>query len=230
MRAASRSESDRGEPSARDHGLRYHRPMRSTFGPLAVFFLLALAGCSGSGNAPATARALECPAGSTFDGRQCIRNLVVTNVACPTGSTWDGAQCVGKLAAACGEGLHLEGSRGCVANDSPPEPPSVPGPTKPDVAPPPTSALGPFDRGAAAMALGVAAQKASSCAKPGSPSRSTHVQITYSPSGEVSSAKVDGPPYAGTPEGGCIAAKFRTAKVPPFSGAPVTVGKSLSVP
>jgi hypothetical protein len=55
------------------------------------------------------------------------------------------------------------------------------------------------------------------------------VKVTFAPSGNVTSAQVEGPPFAGTPVGGCIASAFRGAKVPPFSGAPVTVSKSFSI-
>jgi hypothetical protein len=35
--------------------------------------------------------------------------------------------------------------------------------------------------------------------------------------------------FAGTDVGGCVARLFRAAKVPPFSGDPVTVSKSFSI-
>jgi hypothetical protein len=34
---------------------------------------------------------------------------------------------------------------------------------------------------------------------------------------------------SGSPVGGCIAGKFRAARIPAFEGAPVTVGKSFTV-
>ncbi len=45
----------------------------------------------------------------------------------------------------------------------------------------------------------------------------------------MTSATVQGGPFAGTPTGGCVAGLFRRAKVPPFSGNPVTVSKSFAV-
>lgn len=84
-----------------------------------------------------------------------------------------------------------------------------------------------FDRGAAQGALG--AVNVQSCKKPDGPTGSGHVKITFGPDGTVSSAVVDGGPYPGTPVGGCIAGKFRGAHVPPFSGGPVSVGKSFTV-
>ena len=55
------------------------------------------------------------------------------------------------------------------------------------------------------------------------------MKVTFAPSGNVTSAQVEGPPFAGTPVGGCIASAFRSAKVPPFSGPPVSVSKSFNI-
>lgn len=85
----------------------------------------------------------------------------------------------------------------------------------------------PFDRGAAAAALG--AINVQSCKKPDGPTGTGHVKVTFAPNGSVSSAVVDGGPFPGTPVGGCIAGKFRGAHVPAFSGAPVGVGKSFTI-
>jgi predicted Zn finger-like uncharacterized protein len=85
----------------------------------------------------------------------------------------------------------------------------------------------PFDRGAAAAALG--AVNVSSCKRPDGPTGSGHVTVTFEPSGQVSTAVVDQPPFQGTPVGGCVAGKFRGAHVPPFGGAPVRVGKSFTI-
>jgi len=41
-------------------------------------------------------------------------------------------------------------------------------------------------------------------------------------------ALVSGAPFANTLEGQCMAAKFRTLHVPPFTGAEVIVRKSIS--
>lgn len=96
-------------------------------------------------------------------------------------------------------------------------------------APANTGSLAPFDRGAAAAALGAIANNLQSCKKPGGPVGSGHVQITFAPNGSVSTANVDGGPFPGTPVGGCIAAKFRGAHVPAFSGSPMPVGKSFTL-
>jgi predicted Zn finger-like uncharacterized protein len=86
-----------------------------------------------------------------------------------------------------------------------------------------------FNRGAATSALGAAAGAAKSCKKPDGPTGSGRVKVTFAPSGNVTSAQVEGPPFAGTPVGGCIASAFRSAKVPPFSGPPVSVSKSFNI-
>lgn len=92
----------------------------------------------------------------------------------------------------------------------------------------PAAASGaPFDRGAAAAALG--GVNVASCKKPDGPTGSGHVTVTFDPSGSVSSAAVDGGPFPGTPVGGCIAGKFRGARVPAFGGSPVKVGKSFTL-
>jgi len=85
----------------------------------------------------------------------------------------------------------------------------------------------PFDRGAAAAALG--GVNVQSCKKPDGPTGTGHVKVTFAPDGSVSSAVVDGGPFPGTPVGGCIAGKFRGARVPAFAGAPVGVGKSFTI-
>jgi predicted Zn finger-like uncharacterized protein len=84
-----------------------------------------------------------------------------------------------------------------------------------------------FDRGAAAAALG--AVNVQACKKGDGPTGSGHVSITFSPNGSVSNVVADQPPYQGTAVGGCVAAKFRSARVPAFGGAAQKVGKSFSI-
>ena len=86
-----------------------------------------------------------------------------------------------------------------------------------------------FDRAAAMSALGGAAGAAKGCKKPDGPTGGGKVRVTFAPSGNVTSATVEGPPFAGTPVGGCIASAFRGAHVPPFEGSPVAVSKSFSI-
>jgi hypothetical protein len=53
--------------------------------------------------------------------------------------------------------------------------------------------------------------------------------VTFGPTGEVKTATVRGAPFAGTVEGECIAGKFRSLRVPPFSGDNVTVRRLVTL-
>jgi predicted Zn finger-like uncharacterized protein len=99
------------------------------------------------------------------------------------------------------------------------EEPTAPGP----------STAPPFSKASAISALGGAASSAAGCKKAGGPTGVGKVQVTFAPSGRVTSATVMGPPFAGTAVGGCVAGRFRAAKVPAFAGSPVTVSKSFSI-
>jgi len=96
-------------------------------------------------------------------------------------------------------------------------------------APPPAPPDTEFDRAAARNALASAATQASSCRKEGDPSGTANLTITFAPSGRVTSAQIQGPPFSGTPTGGCIASTMRRASVPAFSGDYVTVSKTIVV-
>ena len=86
-----------------------------------------------------------------------------------------------------------------------------------------------FDRDAARNALASVATQASSCRKVGDPSGTAYLMITFAPSGRVTSAQLQGPPFSGTATGGCIASTMRRASVPAFSGDYVTVSKTIVV-
>ncbi|MEO7037416.1 MAG: hypothetical protein ABI548_25910 [Polyangiaceae bacterium] len=96
-------------------------------------------------------------------------------------------------------------------------------------APPPAAAGTEFDRPAAVAALKSAATQASSCRKNGDPSGTAVLTITFAPSGRVTSAAIQGPPFAGTPTGGCIANTMRHASIPAFDGDRVTVTKTVVI-
>lgn len=104
---------------------------------------------------------------------------------------------------------------------------SKPAPKKEEAAP--VVADQPFNRGAAVSAMSAAASQAASCKKPGGPTGSGKATLTFAPSGRVTSASVTTPPFAGTAVGGCVASVFRRAKVPPFTGNPITVSKSFTI-
>jgi predicted Zn finger-like uncharacterized protein len=86
---------------------------------------------------------------------------------------------------------------------------------------------GSFDRAAASGSLN--SVNIAGCKKPDGPVGAGHVTVTFGPSGTVTTAVVDGGDFPGTPVGGCIAGKYRSAHVPPFSGSPVKVGKSFNL-
>jgi len=96
-------------------------------------------------------------------------------------------------------------------------------------APPPAAPDTEFDRDAARNALASAASQASACRKEGDPSGTANLTITFAPSGRVTSAQIQGPPFSGTATGGCIASTMRRASVPAFSGDYVTVSKTIVV-
>lgn len=92
-----------------------------------------------------------------------------------------------------------------------------------------TTTAAAFDVGAAKAALNAAAANAAGCGTAGGPKGSGKVQVTFAPSGRVTSANVVSGPFGGTSVGGCVASKFRAARVPAFSGSPQTVAKSFTV-
>ncbi|MCC6215288.1 MAG: zinc-ribbon domain-containing protein [Polyangiaceae bacterium] len=95
--------------------------------------------------------------------------------------------------------------------------------------PAPTGGGAPFNKGAAVAALSSAASAASACKRPGGPTGTGRATVTFAPSGRATNATVSGGAFGGTSVGGCIASVFRRAKVPPFDGDPVTVGKSFTI-
>jgi hypothetical protein len=138
--------------------------------------------------------------------------------------------------AASSSSLRAEPSKPSSTESKPEAGPAAPPPAakeepkpEPKSEPPSAEPAGPFDRAAATAALNASSTQASACRKEGDPSGVASVVITFAPSGRVTSANVSGPPFAGTPTGGCIAAALRKAKVPPFEGDRVTVSKTIVV-
>jgi len=99
----------------------------------------------------------------------------------------------------------------------------------PAVAAPPLAARarGDFNTQAAREALEDAAGRASKCRNMDSPSGTARVAVTFAPSGQVTTAVIESGPFVGTAAGSCVASKFRSARVPPFSGDAVLVRKSV---
>lgn len=120
-----------------------------------------------------------------------------------------------------------------VANATEEPPPDAPEvepakPTSTTPLPPPGTASAAFDKNAAASALSKVPVQA--CTQPGGPTGSGHVTLTFAPlTGHIVSVALDGGPFAGTPTGSCIMQAFRRAKVAPFGGAAVRVGKSFTL-
>jgi predicted Zn finger-like uncharacterized protein len=86
----------------------------------------------------------------------------------------------------------------------------------------------PFNMGEAKARLAAIAGSVQGCKK-GDTTGTGRVVVTFSPGGNVQSAAVSGPPFEGTPTGACVAARFRGAHVPAFSGSPFSVSKSFSI-
>ena len=84
--------------------------------------------------------------------------------------------------------------------------------------------IGRRHRAASALARISVAHCASDASGPG------HVSVTFGPQGGVTSAVVDGGPYMGTGSGRCVQNAFMGARVPPFAGGAVTVGRNFVVP
>ncbi len=108
------------------------------------------------------------------------------------------------------------------------EPTPTPAPTATAAADPGSGGRD-FNKGAATTALSAAAGRAKGCKTADGPTGSASVRVVFAPSGNVTSANVQGPPFAGTPVGGCIASAFRGASVPPFDGSPVAVSKTVNI-
>jgi len=86
-----------------------------------------------------------------------------------------------------------------------------------------------ISRPAAAVAISVAGRRAAACTTPDDARSTMPVSVTFAPSGRVTTATVDGGPFAGTAVGGCIARALRGASVAPFEGSPVTVHSSVRI-
>lgn len=86
-----------------------------------------------------------------------------------------------------------------------------------------------FDVAAAKAALSAAAANAAACGQPGGPTGPGKVQLTFAPSGRVTTATVIEGPFGGTAVGGCVSSTFKRARVPAFDGAPQTVTKAFKI-
>ncbi len=87
---------------------------------------------------------------------------------------------------------------------------------------------GDFNKDAARQSLDDAGQRANSCRTVDTPVGVARVAVTFAPTGNVTAAVIESGPFVGTAAGGCVASKFRSARVPAFAGDPITVHKSFS--
>jgi hypothetical protein len=99
----------------------------------------------------------------------------------------------------------------------------------PPLAAAPPVATTDISRPAVAVAISVAGRRAASCTADNDARSTMPVSVTFAPSGRVTTATVDGGPFAGTAVGSCIARALRGATVGPFDGAPVTVHSSVRI-
>ncbi len=123
-------------------------------------------------------------------------------------------------------------NNGGVASPSTPTPRPEEAPKPTADAPPaeaPTPTLPDFDPGAARQALAQGAASAHSCRGPDDPSGVARITIIFAPSGRVTTARIGGPPFQGTPAGSCIAQKFQHLHVPAFAGEAVTITKEVTI-
>jgi hypothetical protein len=86
-----------------------------------------------------------------------------------------------------------------------------------------------FNAKAAKLAIDRIVPRLKGCKQPGEPPGQATVTVTFAPTGRVSSAQVTTTRYAGTRTGSCITQRLREARVPEFTGAPVTVKRSVAV-
>jgi predicted Zn finger-like uncharacterized protein len=142
----------------------------------------------------------------------------------------------GKVAAAAPQGGGGGGGGGAAAAPPPPKQDSLAAAMAGGAAPTPAAGGGggggagtePFNMGEAKARLAAAAAAVQSCKK-GDATGTGKVVVMFAPSGAAQSASINGPPFEGTPTGNCVAARFRTVRVPAFSGSPFSVSKSFTI-
>jgi DNA-directed RNA polymerase specialized sigma24 family protein len=110
---------------------------------------------------------------------------------------------------------------------APSAPSATPQPPRAPVAPPAPTAESVFDRKEAARAL--AAIDVQGCATATSASAPSHAVVTFAPDGSVASVRFDSGPLVSAPERACVEARLSRARVKPFAGDAVAVGKSVAL-
>jgi hypothetical protein len=105
-------------------------------------------------------------------------------------------------------------------------PPASP-PVQPPAAPAAARSKTDFNTQAAREALEDASLRAGKCKTIDTPSGTARIAVTFAPNGQATNAVVESGSIVGTAAATCVAAKFRAARVPPFSGEAVLVRKSV---
>lgn len=139
--------------------------------------------------------------------------------SCTPGTGWNGSACVSTT---CGPYARFTAGKGCIEIYSDGMPILCPG-----CAPPVRGNETDAEFNWLATDRALANVVLLGCKADGGSPIVGHVSVTILPSGEVGSAIVDQPPFAGTGVGACIAAQFRAMRVPKFRGGPVKVGRSF---
>jgi hypothetical protein len=67
------------------------------------------------------------------------------------------------------------------------------------------------------------------CKDKKTPAGEGHVIVTFRPNGTVSRVVVDSAPYSKLRAGRCIEGEFKKAKIPPFRGSAVRVGRKFQL-
>jgi hypothetical protein len=82
---------------------------------------------------PIVGHAGGCPAGTSLEGKDCVRRKVLTEITCPPGTSLVSGRCEGVVSRACPGGTRFEAGAGCVAEVAPPPPPPRPSSALPPV-------------------------------------------------------------------------------------------------
>jgi hypothetical protein len=86
-----------------------------------------------------------------------------------------------------------------------------------------------FDAQAAGRAIADAAARATSCRRLDQPTGRATITVTFGPSGKVSTANIYGLKFPSASVRNCMGSVLYQARVPAFTGAPVTVKKSVKI-
>jgi predicted Zn finger-like uncharacterized protein len=204
----------------------------------------AASSASASAGSAATASAAAAPSAAPAATDTAAASASAAASAAPSTETASAPKAAagggggGKVAAAAPQGAGGGGGGGAAAAPPPPKQDSLAAAMAGGATPSPPAGGGgggggaagaePFNMGEAKARLAAAATAAEGCKK-GDATGTGRVVVLFAPSGAAQSATVSGPPFEGTPTGNCVAARFRTVRVPAFSGSPFSVSKSFTI-